>query len=117
MIHCSTDLISLVHCGSFLYLEGRLKYPTGCATRCEQANDGWKSHITRHSDHLVCLLVMWEKLCFRRPSLNAPKQGPEPLGLRSVSRCATRGHMRQSISNRLPQGSGGNTCPPSDPLL
>ena len=57
--------------------------PTGCATRCEQANDGWKSHITRHSDHLVCLLIMWEKLCFRRPSLNAPKQGPEPLGLRS----------------------------------
>ncbi len=47
--------------------------------------------ITRHSDHLVCLLVMWEKLCFRIPSLHAPKQGLEPLRLRRVSRCATRG--------------------------
>src|SRR5258708_33660304 len=70
--------------------------PTGCATRLQQAGYVVRSGFTSDLAHIACLLEMLEKFRFSAETMDATKNGPEPLCLRGPSCCASRGQSHLS---------------------
>lgn len=63
------------------HIRGR---PTGCATRLQQAGGIVRNGFTSNLGPIACLLTMLKKFRLSAETMNAMKNGPEPLRLEAT---------------------------------